>query len=383
MEYTDSSRGRIAQRDGAEEFYICGESCSRLNMHDWGATLAQSPRDGEIVMVQFKNSRREFFLNAGMLSLRAGDIVAVAANPGHDIGIVSLTGWLAKRRYTREGTPEQPTPPPLYRKATRNDLDKWLEMIGREYTTMLKARTIAADLGLSMKIADVEYQGDGAKASFYYSAEKRVDFRELVRILATEFKVRIEMRQIGPRQEAGRVGGIGTCGKELCCSRWMNRFASVTTSAVKMQDLTPNPQKQAGQCGKLKCCINFELETYEEAKRRVPRVKGPLKLEDCELFHVKNDLFREYMWFATQPKSTTNLIMLTVPQVESIIALNAKGQMGAPLATIKKPSEHELQQETIGYSNVIEEESITRFDNRKKRHKNRPKGKNRPAGKKP
>lgn len=382
MEFTKTTRGNIGQREGTDDYYIQDDAASPISIHDWGQKFSRTAHDDEFTLVQFKNTRKEFFLNSNLLSLHRGDIVAVAANPGHDIGIVVLTGWLARRQYLRTHDPETPPPPPLYRKATTNDIDKWLEVINKEYDSMLTARRIALDLGLKMKISDVEYQGDGTKASFFYSAEKRVDFRELVRILANEFRVRIEMRQIGPRQEAGRIGGIGTCGNKLCCNSWMQQFSSVTTSVIKTQELTPNPQKQAGQCGKLKCCLNFEVDAYEQAKKRFPRIRKPLLLDDCQLYHVKNDLFREYMWFSQVPKSTANLTMLTLAQVQNILALNAKGEKapalsGLSINTISEPADQN------SYDNVIEEESITRFDKRKRRNKgksrnrrNNPKNKN-------
>lgn len=381
MILTESPRGVIAQREGCEEFYIQWETEKGINLHDWGHNLHQTQKENEIVLVQFKNARREFYLNPNMLAVERGDIVAVAASPGHDIGVVALTGWLAKRAFSEQQKDKTSSPPPLYRKATKNDLDKWLDCMGKEQNTMLKSRAMAHDLGLAMKISDVEYQGDGTKASFYFSAEKRVDFRELVRLLATEFRVRIEMKQIGSRQEAGKIGGIGTCGKELCCCKWMKQFHSVTTASVKMQDLTPNPQKQAGQCGKLKCCLNFEVDVYEDAKKSMPLVKKPLRLVDCELHHQKSDLFQKQMWFTKERKSTEKPIMLTVVQVEEILEKNAQGELGASLQSLLNEVKSSAIAPTTpadAYSNVvIEEESITRFDNRKRRSSGRQKSRGR------
>lgn len=367
-----SSRGTIAQREGLDEYYVLDSEGGRLTAYDWGKTYTRSSQDNEIVQVQFKNGRSAYYLNPDLLNVQKGDIVALAASPGHDIGIVMLTGWLARRNYARHqcAHSDEGGLLCLYRKASENDIERWLEGIAREYDAMLKSRQIAQELGLKMKISDVEFQGDGTKALFYYSADKRVDFREMVRILAGEFKVRIEMRQIGPRQEAGRVGGIGTCGQRLCCESWMRSFASVTTTSIKMQDLTPNPQKQGGQCGKLKCCLNFEVDAYEDAKKKMPCLKGPLQLEDGQLFHVKNDLFRGYMWFSPEPRSSANLIMLTTAQVLQILDQNAKGQKGGAIEMMRS-KQKAATEPTIGFKGVIEEESITRFDKQKRRSKPR------------
>ncbi|PID90985.1 MAG: hypothetical protein CSA97_00005, partial [Bacteroidetes bacterium] len=368
MEIRENSRGIIAQREGLEEFYIKSEGRQTPSAFDWGTQYTRGATDSEIVTIEFKNGRRGFYLNRDMLVLAQGDVVAVSANPGHDIGVVQLTGWLAKRTYIKHQCqhPDGQAPlPVVYRKATENDVQKWCESIDREYSAMLKSRQIALNLGLRMKLSDVEFQGDGTKALFYYSADKRVDFRELVRILASEFRVRIEMRQIGPRQEAARVGGLGACGRSICCEKWLSSFASVTTSTIKAQDLTPNPQKQAGLCGKLKCCLNFEVDTYLEAKQKMPRVRGRLLLEDCELFYVKNDIFRGYMWFSREPKSSADLLMLTTEQVAQIMALNAEGKKGAPIDTLR-PAPEIPAESAPTFSNVIQEESITRFDRSKK-----------------
>ncbi|PIE84208.1 MAG: hypothetical protein CSA07_03115 [Bacteroidia bacterium] len=383
MEIRANSRGVIAQREGLDEFYIKREGHQTPGVFNWGIRYTRGATDSEIVTVEFKNGRSGYYLNQGMLSLAQGDIVAVSANPGHDIGVVQLTGWLAKRvhlRYQREHPEDQEPLPVVYRKASENDVQKWCESIEREQDAMIKSRQIALNLGLRMKISDVEFQGDGTKALFYYSAEKRVDFRELVRNLASEFRVRIEMRQIGPRQEAARVGGIGACGRSICCERWLSSFASVTTSTIKAQDLTPNPQKQAGLCGKLKCCLNFEVDTYLDAKQRMPRVKGRLLLEDGELFYVKNDIFRGQLWFSREPKSSANLVMLTAEQVAQILALNAEGKKGEPMEALR-PAPELPAEATPTFSNVIEEESITRFDRSKKPGKRKPRKRGKGAAK--
>lgn len=367
------SRGEIIRKEGLDEYYVPDRGFGASGQWDWAAPFAQDIQDEEIVQVQFKNHRRGFYINRSMLSLRRGDVVAVAALGGHDIGVVSLTGWLARRAYLKqecENNAEEHSSDTLFeihRKATQQDILRWEESIEREEETMLQARLIAQQMHLQMKISDVEFQGDGTKAMFYYSAEQRVDFRDLVRTLAGEFKVRIEMRQIGPRQEAARLGGIGSCGRRLCCGGWLRKFASVTTSIIKLQDLTPNPQKQAGQCGKLKCCLNFEVAAYEDAKRRMPRVKAPLQFEDGILYYVKSDLFRECMYFSTAPKSSERLVMLTCGQVEQVLALNHSGRKAASLADFRMPEEEPEEGAQLGYGNVIEEGSLTRFDKAKKR----------------
>lgn len=377
-----SSRGELFLKEGVEEYYIADSGFGEIGQYDWGAAFSQDIHDEEVVQVQFKNARRAFYVNRSMLSLHRGEVVAVAAMGGHDVGVVCLTGWLARRNYLRQqclAEAENRVSEPLmelYRKATQQDVDRWIEATARELETMLRARIIAQEMHLQMKISDVEFQGDGSKALFYYSAEQRVDFRELVRVFAGEFKVRIEMRQIGPRQEAARIGGIGSCGREVCCGGWLRQFASVTTSTIKLQDLTPNPQKQAGQCGKLKCCLNFEVDVYEEAKRKMPRVKAPLQFEDGVLYHVKNDLFRDCMYFSTSPKSMEHLLMLTCAQVEQVLELNHSGRKGESILAFGGVQEQEVASTQLGYGNVIEEESLTRFDKTKKKsgkNKNRAK----------
>ncbi|MGP1362740.1 MAG: PSP1 domain-containing protein [Bacteroides sp.] len=379
---TISSRGELFVREEIGEFYICDSGFGAAGEYDWGADFTKDIHENAIVQVQFKHSRRGFYANRTMLPVRRGDVVAVSALGGHDIGVVCLTGWLAQRQYQQQQCLNEDDEhsieplPDLYRKATQQDIERWIEATDRELATMLRARVIAQEMHLQMKISDVEFQGDGSKALFYYSAEQRVDFRELVRALAGEFKIRIEMRQIGPRQEAARIGGIGSCGRTICCGKWLRKFSSVTTGIVKLQDLTPNPQKQAGQCGKLKCCLNFEVDVYNEAKRKQPRVKAPLQLEDCVLYHVKNDLFRDCMYFSTSPKGIEPLLMLTSEQVNEILELNHSGRKGVALATFQFAQNSMQEEETqLGYGNVIEEESLTRFDRAKKKNHGRNKNK--------
>lgn len=370
MEVYESTRGRIVRAGESGGYRMEHDGCEANTQYDWGKDFTQRIVDESIVMVQFKNGRNAYYLNSNMLELRRGDLVAVSSSPGHDVGAVALTGWLAQRSWRRCAEGDQGVVAEIYRKATQGDVERWLSNIAREFPSMVRAREVALELGLGMKIADVEFQADGAKASFFYSAEKRVDFRELVRMLATEFHIRVEMRQIGPRQEAGRLGGLGTCGQTLCCACWMHQFAPVTTSTVKMQDLTPNPLKQAGQCGKLKCCLNFEVDVYADAKQKLPKLKGPLRLEGQDLYHVKNDLFRDYMWFSTEPRGAGQMVMLTLKQVHDVLALNAEGKEGAALTMFIKPKREE-RVVALDYDHVIEEESITRFDKPKNANRNR------------
>lgn len=373
-----SARGRLFVKEGREEFYIADSGFGAIGQYDWGASFSRDMPTAAIVQVQFKSARRAFYLNRSMLSLSCGDVVAVAGVSGHDVGVVCMVGWLAQRCYMRQQSLAEKEQrvleplPELYRKATLQDVERWIESCEREVDTMLRARVLAEELQLQMKISDVEFQGDGSRALFYYSAEQRVDFRDLVRQLAGEFKVRVEMRQIGPRQEAARIGGIGNCGRRVCCGGWFRQFSSVTSVALKIQDLTPNPQKQTGQCGKLKCCLNFEMDVYEEVKRKMPRVKAPLQFEDGVLYHVKNDLLRDRMYFSTSPKNLEHLLVLSSEQVEHILKLNHSGRKGETLSTYSGLDDEKEVSTQLGYGNVIEEESLTRFDKaKKKKNKNK------------
>lgn len=380
MDYRECERGRISRRDNQEIYRLDSAAQHGLRLYDWGQ-MHQLPNNAlPVVMVQFKNKRYDYFLNTQHLPLQVDDLVTVAVPSGRNVGAVALTGWLAWREYMRTQT-DRPEPPlEVYRHANANDIEKWIECISREASTMFLARRIAEQMGLPIKILDVEFQGDGKKATFYFNAETRIDFRDLVRSLATELHVRIEMRQIGPRQGAALLGGMGPCGQCLCCSRWKMEIRSVTTSTIKAQELYGNIQKLAGQCGKLKCCLNFELEAYLDARRNMPTVKTPLQLEDMQLYYVKNDLFRQIMWFAQDPKSTSNLVMLSVAEVRRVMELNAEGKKGAPLDDLRLP-EPEAKPEVSSYDNVIVEESISRFDHPKRPNKNR--RRNQPKGRRP
>ena len=371
----------FCHNDGQDMCAKAKEGCYKLHEYDW---LAEYPDNGptDIVEVRFKNTHRSYYANVNNLPLAVGDIVAVEASPGHDIGIVSLTGDMVARQMRRVGfNPQNGEFRKVYRKARPYDIEKWHEAVGREHEVMIRSRQIAADMGLDMKIGDVEFQGDGIKAIFYYIADERVDFRELIKVFAEQFRIRIEMKQIGARQEAGRIGGLGACGRQLCCASWISSFNSVTTNAARTQDLSLNPQKLAGQCSKLKCCLTYELDDYLDARKEFPRVNGPLQALDADYFHVKNDILARTMSFSTQPGSMAGLVTLSIGRVREIMRLNAEG---------KKPEK--ITSDTVvdvagdepTYINVIGEDSITRFDKAKKKKRKSKGGKgneNKPVAK--
>jgi len=345
-------------------------SCSnfKLNVFDWLSDIelphGQEPFD--CVEVRFKNSRKEFFRNVNDLTLHVGDVIAVEANSGHDIGTVSLTGELVKKQMRKHKVAyDSEEVKKVYRLAKKSDIDKWISAQKQEVDTMYKARTIALQQGLEMKISDVEYQGDKTKAIFYYTAESRVDFRELIKKLAEEFKIRIEMKQIGVRQEASRLGGIGSCGRELCCSTWLTDFRSVSTSAARYQQLSLNPQKLAGQCGKLKCCLNYELDAYTDALKIFPDNNIKLKTAKGQAFFRKMDIFKNLMWYSYE-NDPIKFIELKVERVNEIIALNKKGESPNDLMDfVEKMEEIKLPD----YANVVGQDSLTRFDSPKNRNK--------------
>ena len=300
--------------------------CNKLDSFNWLKDIPEIPVENDIVEIRFKNTRKGFFRNVNGIRLEIGDIVAVEASPGHDIGRVSMTGYLIEEQLKKiKIHPSPDDMKKVYRKAKPVDIQKWEEAKKLETTTMLRSRQISEDLKLNMKIGDVEYQGDKTKAIFYYIADERVDFRQLIKVLADEFRVRIEMRQIGARQEAGRIGGIGSCGRELCCSTYITNFISVTTTHAKYQELSLNPQKLAGQCSKLKCCLNFELDCYVDAQRSFPPKDIPLEAMDCTAYFQKLEVHKGIYWYSTDPHSTANLIALPVQRVKEIQALNRKG----------------------------------------------------------
>lgn len=304
--------------------YCNTRSCCKLKAMDWLHDVNQGLFTTDVVEIRFKNTRKEFFKNINKLNLEIGDIVAVEALPGHDIGTVSMTGQLVKIQMKKNNIALDSELKKIYRKAKPTDIEKWDKAIAKEPHTMLRARQIADDLKLNMKIGDVEYQGDGTKAIFYYIADERVDFRELIKIFAEQFKVRIEMKQIGARQEAGRIGGIGSCGRELCCATWMNKFVSVTTVSAKAQDLSLNPQKLAGQCGKLKCCLNYEHDSYVDAQKDFPDTSIVLQTEQGRAFHQKTDIYKRIMWYSINENTAMNLVPVDVDRVKEIIDLNRK-----------------------------------------------------------
>lgn len=345
----------------------CGTGgCNKLSVFDWLANmdLPSGQSQFDIVEIRFKNSRKEFFKNVNNLPLAVGDVVAVEASPGHDIGTISITGELVKLQMKKHNVNfDSAEIKKVYRKAKQTDIDKWQEAQKLEYNTMHRARTIAVKLGLQMKISDVEYQGDKTKAIFYYTADERVDFRELIKVMADEFKIRIEMRQIGARQEASRLGGIGSCGRELCCSTWLTDFRSVGTSAARYQQLSLNPLKLAGQCGKLKCCLNFELDSYLDALHDFPDVNNvKLETEKGRAFHQKTDIFRRTMFFS-YTSEPDNFIALPVDRVKEIIELNAKGEKPADLTVYV---ERKVVEKKLDYENVVGQDDVTRFDKKKK-----------------
>ena len=322
----DMGRGCEFCGCGSEELSagVC-EGCFKLHVTDW---LKDYPDTlpGDIYEVRFKNTRRGYYQNVNGLSLKEGDIVAVEAAPGHDIGIVSLSGDMVARQMRRVGfNPQNGEFKKIYRKAKPYDIEKWQEAIALEHGTMIKARQIAAEMNLNMKIGDVEYQGDKIKAIFYYIADERVDFRELIKVFAEVFHIRVEMKQIGARQEAGRIGGIGSCGRELCCASWISSFMSVTTNAARTQDISLNPQKLAGQCSKLKCCLVYEYDDYMDARKEFPRVSEPLQALDGDYYFVKNDILARTMSFSSAPGSMAGLVSLPVERVREIMKMNARG----------------------------------------------------------
>ena len=347
---------------------------NKLDVYNWLEPFTEGFSTENIVEVRFKNTRKGYFINNTDIPLLKGDIVAVEASPGHDVGVVSLTGDLVPvqmKRYGASGTPKK-----IYRKAKPNDVEKWFQSIELEQETMRIARQIVSDMKLGMKISDVEYQGDKTKATFYYISDERVDFRQLIKEFADNFRVRIEMKQIGARQEAGKMGGIGTCGREFCCSKWMSTFVSVSTSAARCQEVSLNPQKLAGQCGKLKCCLNYELKSYLDAQSDFPDTSVALETERGKAYHTKTDVFRRIIWYSFEKNNeNAEFIPLDVEVVKEIIALNRKGIKVAELIASK---EHQHSKEPdINYQNAVGEDSINRFDEkRRKKKKNNKNGRN-------
>ncbi len=355
--------------------------CNKLGVFDWLANMqlpaGQTPYD--ILEIRFKNSRKTFYRNAKNLSLQVGDVVAVEASPGYDIGVVSVLGELARIQVKKKSPGLKPMETKkILRIANQDDIDKWVQARALESEVMFQARTLAVNIGLEMKISDVEYQGDLTKATFYYTAEGRVDFRQLIKDMADQFKIRIEMRQIGSRQEAQRLGGIGSCGRELCCSTWLTDFRSVSTSAARYQQLSLNPQKLAGQCGKLKCCLNYELDMYLDAIKSFPSTDVKLQTEKGTAFHIKTDVFKRQLWYMYEGEASigVGLVALTPERAADIIKINKTGKKPADLKDFD--THVQIARKEPDYDNVVGQDSLNRFDNtfskNKKRKKKKPNG---------
>jgi cell fate regulator YaaT (PSP1 superfamily) len=349
-------------------------SCAKLHATNWLDDIAGAFDSENIVEVRFKNTRKDFFINVNNIKLNPGDLVAVEANPGHDIGIVSLTGELVGMQMQKH----KPTMingelRKIYRKARDLDIRKWREAIALEYETMIQSRKIAAELNLNMKIGDVEYQGDKTKAIFYYIADERVDFRQLIKILAETFNIRIEMKQIGARQEAGRIGGIGPCGRELCCSTWISSFISVTTNAARYQEISLNPQKLAGQCGKLKCCLNFEVDSYIDAQKDFPPTNIPLYSEAGDYSFLKADIFKGIYWYTMKNENSTGQVALPVEVVKHIQKMNKAGKKPEKLIS-SDTSVTKSNEDT--FLNMVNQEDLDRFNPPNKKIRNRKHRKN-------
>ena len=336
----------------------CGRQDNKLNTYDWLADVPGNAEEQDMVEVQFKNTRKGYYKNSNHLKLEKGDVVAVEASPGHDIGTVTLTGRLVPLQMRKINMKPDMEIKRVYRKAKPADMEKYEEAKSREHATMIRSRKIAADLGLQMKIGDVEYQGDGNKAIFYYIADERVDFRQLIKVLAEAFRVRIEMKQIGARQEAGRIGGIGPCGRELCCATWMTNFVSVSTGAARYQDISLNPQKLAGQCAKLKCCLNYEVDAYVECQKRLPSKEIVLETLDATYFFFKADILKGEITYSTDKSFLANEVTIPARRAFEIINMNKRGE---------KPEKMQSDghKEVERPKDLLEQESLTRFDKSK------------------
>lgn len=346
----------------------CGEIRSKLHSFNYFEDIPGGYADDDMVEVQFKNTRKGYYLNSTGIPLEIGDMVAVEASPGHDIGQVSLTGALVRLQMRKANIKPDAEKLRVFRKAKASDLERYDKAKALENDTMIRARKIASSLQLNMKIGDVEYQGDGNKAIFYYIADERVDFRKLIKVLAETFRVRIEMKQIGARQEAGRIGGIGPCGRPLCCSTWMTNFVSVATSAARFQDISLNPQKLAGQCAKLKCCLNFEVDAYVESVRQMPSKDIRLETADNTYFHFKTDIFKREITYSTDKQMAANLVTIPAKRAFEVIALNKAGEK--PLSLI--PEGSEKPQPKKDFIDLVGQDSLTRFDKTKKKKKKKP-----------
>jgi cell fate regulator YaaT (PSP1 superfamily) len=386
MSCSTCSNNTTGVPNGCKSNGSCGNGgCNKLTVFDWLANmqLPSGQKIFNIVEVQFKNERKEYFKNEKGLSLFGGDIVCVQGTSGHDVGTVTLTGELVKLQLNKRKIKDTKTLPVIYRKAGDSDIVKWHEARELENEVKPKARKIAIELKLDMKISDIEYQGDKSKATFYYTADSRVDFRELIKRFASTFNTRVEMKQIGMRQEAGKLGGIGSCGRELCCSTWLTDFRSVNTSAARYQQLSLNPQKLAGQCGKLKCCLNFELDAYMEQMKTFPDTRIDLKTLTGSARHQKTDVFKRMMWYSVLDKNgVSDFIPMTVERVSEVIEMNKAGEKPQSLKDFMVV-ETPLVEEKENYNSVVGQDSLTRFDNNfKKKVKSKKKGnfKGKPKG---
>ena len=370
----DCSRGCVVERtDNGEVACTYRPGCCKLEVYDWLPGVGQEQYK-DFFEVRFKNTRKGIYRNASGQSVKVGDLVIVEAASGHDLGIVTLEGpMVARQMKCKRINPETFEFKKIYRKAKLFDIEKWQEAIAREHSVMIRSRQIAEELELEMKIGDVEFQGDGTKAIFYYIADGRVDFRQLIKVFAEEFRIRIEMKQIGARQEAGLIGGLGVCGRELCCSNYISTFQSITTSAARVQDLSLNPQKLAGQCGKLKCCLNYETAVYMDAQSRIPKVHNPLEFQDGLAYLMKTDILSETMYFSYDNTSLANLYPLHAEDVWEIIKMNRRGEKPESLKSDVAPAAPE-------FVTAVGDDSITRFDEARKRKK---KKKRNNRGKKP
>ncbi len=373
------------QPKGCKSNGTCGtDSCNKLTVFDWlsNMSLPSNEKPFDWVEVRFKNGRKEYYKNTENLSLSIGDIVATQAQSGHDIGMVTLTGELVRVQMKRKKTnPNREQFEKIYRKASQKDIDIWSTARDREEPMKVKARQFAIDLKLKMKISDIEFQGDGNKATFYYTAEERVDFRELIKLFAKEFRTRIEMKQVGFRQEAARLGGIGSCGRELCCSTWLTDFRSVSTSAARYQQLSLNPQKLAGQCGKLKCCLNYELDSYLDALKTFPKTETKLYTEKGTAVCQKTDIFKGHLWYAYEGE-WMNWHLITKEQANEIIQLNRKKEK---VANLEDYASTLIVEAKVEFENVVGQDSLTRFDQPKgksknNRNKKRPNNRNKKQG---
>ena len=353
----------VTDEESGEKDIRYRQGCCKLEVYDTLKGIAQEQWDGYFE-VRFKNTRKGIYVNTSGQSIKTGDLVVVEAATGHDLGIVTLEGPVVARQMKCKGVdPAQQELKKIYRKARPFDIQRWQEAIAREEETMIRARVLAANLGLEMKIGDVEFQGDGTKAIFYYIADGRVDFRQLIKDFAEEFHIRVEMKQIGARQEAGLIGGLGVCGRELCCANYITEFKSITTAAARVQDLSLNPQKLAGQCGKLKCCLNYEVAAYTDARSRLPRVNEPLELEDGQAFLVKTDILAGMLYFSYEKGSLAKVYGLSADEVREIQAMNRRGERPATL--------QEEPERSPEFVSAVGDDAINRFDPEKKRKKRR------------